>query len=1661
MDEFPKSRDVSSSPSVSDTGRFVSPRHRSQRLSPRVLTSSAASPSAMTNVASPTMTLPTLSRRDRKVQTTVLSCPCPPPSPGSGPPPAPPHLLRPHQGTVGSSFRPHEEQEETVTRLPLSGHEALTFDILLSEDVLRLLLLFCSAREAVALSGVSSACRTALMTAVSLEPLWYRWWLERRFQYWPYVQYPPLHCTGSRQVETPEIPLSSVEPSGASSLSRGEESLLAQLGNVDDETGRLTWYTSSSRAPKRPDTFLALPSGEKRGQHDSRTKSVAVAGGGGGGGVQDGRAASLSPSSLTLSNPRADCGKSLFPPAPLSHPHQQLFSQPRPPSSPTVSEGEECSSAATTAFSTTGSTAALLADHGEVPSHISSPPSAQSSLPGACPPTPLSGAPSRLCLGRGLSEALQNSRPDLLEEKVTAFTQKSEQQQEDGKARHQKAQGESPSVSVRRCPPHTLSLPQGINASLRATADAKAASHPYQSPPAPLSNWRTQLLWSERTLRNWTAGVCTRSRIQSPDHSFLSVAVYPSYDVSNCVCRGTLSSSSCASTTTGQPQRRGPSRNSPRLSSQRQVVGKQQIARGSSFEGEDSTLSTSSSSTAPIRDSRTSLSGDWERAAVPEVGDTLGTLAAPAVPPRSVVPDLGRAEAVIGPCCATAAGRVRQGGWTKVDDPQSSPNTASASSSREHRDQRSSETTDPPSSSPPRVFITSQHDQHPCAAQRQEATRPVSSDSSSPPLAATRQSGLRTERPVVGSGEREGSRSDRCFVATPTPAEPAVPERHRDFRMQLVSSSKGNEFDRILHMHPCLFTVSSDRIAIHQYMPLLGRKRVTAYGDQEASSSSRTKKKNCCARGGGGKPGGGGSNRSLDRKCRSSHLSKAGLAGAAGRDVDDGGAFLPKVLSSPSLPPVSVGGPLSSPSYGGTTTDGWSGAGGGRHSSGGIERLQSDLDLYELYLWQQTGATPNNVKGIPTTPLDSSQFESLHHRCPRGVGAPKIGLSSTESPSIASPLRQPRNSASVGVGVKGPRHHGSGRDANKASRTARRSHAQHSNSHQRTSPRNPSVDTLLVGQVSPAKTTAPTAPDAPFCFSENKDEKAETRRSATAHSSCAEVPPPFSLEPSYGAVFDSGSSPHCSGRSGSGETPDLQLSRKEGRRPDVGEDDDDDDACGLRRRSAGCPVVEGSESSNERSKARGDVLSQTARICTPDSPIRTLPSGSESTCNSSSISSCPLLYARRPLGDGDVDEGGSSGDRAPSSCTAHRRGPCNTAQKKKPASYPSTPEGSSDGEGNPASGQTPEFSHVSTSRSLSFGDAIPSTQQERNPPRQEPLPPPSVFVISRLDTEKNQRTSLLSCRVHPPTGRMACCLLASGEDLYDKSSLDSLKCCASGAGGTGRRRKKSAGGGTAASTPRRTPRCLSTSSPGRWSSSGSSGTPNAPCQGRLYDLRGGEVNHLQKLDLHWKRRGREGKEGREESCSRSIPRTLMYGSFYSIHICMYIYVDIYHNVATRGRQPTPGATERDGESTSPTRKEKDDGTLSALLFLPSLEKPGGTLGAGDEDSPPEDRQRGSQVTEISPVVTRQQLPSSVLKVGGVFTGRSRVLVALPCVHCGCLRACFHCFLFVCVDFVVPPVPRRQLAWNLAVDGASWYPLRLHFVFSDDGSLLFAYDRWSR
>ncbi|PFH37818.1 WD domain, G-beta repeat-containing protein [Besnoitia besnoiti] len=95
-------------------------------------------------------------------------------------------------------------------------------DVLLSEDVLRCLLSYCGPREAAAVSAVSVACRGALAVE-SLEPLWYAWWLERRFHFWPHTQAPPdaLPCAFALGLFSSEARGASGEGARASQAERG------------------------------------------------------------------------------------------------------------------------------------------------------------------------------------------------------------------------------------------------------------------------------------------------------------------------------------------------------------------------------------------------------------------------------------------------------------------------------------------------------------------------------------------------------------------------------------------------------------------------------------------------------------------------------------------------------------------------------------------------------------------------------------------------------------------------------------------------------------------------------------------------------------------------------------------------------------------------------------------------------------------------------------------------------------------------------------------------------------------------------------------------------------------------------------------------------------------------------------------------------------------------------------------------------------------------------------------------------------------------------------------------------------------------------------------------------------------------------------------------
>lgn len=1358
------------------------------------------------------------------------------------------------------------KHEDTVTRLSSAPQEASPFDILLTEDVLRLLLLFCSAREAVALSGVSRACRIALMTAVSLEPLWHAWWLGRRFQYWPFVQYPPLYFPKFSPQEPSAVSISSRPGAGCgseSSSGRGdEESLVTRAGKVGDDSSGITSGTSSSSlvVGQTSAALLSTPTDPSRYQHHPHIQSTAATGRRGGG-EGNWHVASSSASSFSLPlesghGPHAGSRSSFLPRSPGAQPCQPSHCSRRPVSSAAVCDEDECCSAGTTALSTTAtSTAVLSANYDEASSHMSSPRSSQSSLPPPCPPTLSPATSPDLYTRRGLGDALQNKPSDSLEE-----NQKTRQQE---KARSAAQQEEGSLCSAFA----SLSSPQGLKDSYAIKPDAGVTSESgrHSSPFTPPSNWRCQLLWSERTLYNWTTGACTRSRIQSPDHSFLSVAVYPSYDVSNCVCRAALPASSVWPMAR-QWQHSGPTRASPLLGS-RQQVAKQGAAQPSSSESENTTAH---SSISPTGNCRCAVSGKTEGRALTEEDSTGAFCSASAA--RCVVGDLGEGGAVIARGRTGAGRRVRQGECTQVDHEHVPGNIAAVIPPTDRRYSSAIQTISPSSSPLPRLLVTSQDGRRRYAAGQQEATHEMSSSgSSSLSFQLTRGSGPRTEDCIEGS---DGTRSsDCCPPGSPTIAQPALLAGREDFCMHLESLGEGGEFDRILHMQPCLFTVSSDRVAIHQYMPLSDRRRATPSQQAQAACSSRTKKKNAGIRSERGRRSGGASNpstRNLDKRSRASCPSKGGLTGGVNRDAGDDGAFLPKVLSSPSLPPVSAWGTASSssaPCAGGATTGGWGGA-GGRHNSNSIERLQSDLDLYELYLWQQTGATPNNVKGIPTTHLlDSNQFESTHHS--RGGGGHVVARGNTETAVTRSPMSQPEKKASSGGGGKGARHPtSSSKDANKG-RDSRRNNTQHSSPNQKTNHRSSPAENLLLGQVPTPKTPGQLGQDDVVWLSGAKNQNVETRklrRSATVHSPSSEIPPPFSLEPSYHTVFGMPSSPRRSGSTTSARTPDLQLHRRKGRTHDGGEDDGDDDAFLSRTSSIdSCrPAGRWPENNREQTKESGDLLSP--RIATPPFTCsrKRLPSGGQSSGSSSSsgnnMSSSPLLYARRPTGDGDDNEGNDVEGVSLCSSRHHHPRSRSIVQESQGSDHNISKRLSDEDRSSSfQSGPKPQIPHLlAPARSLSF-DTLLSRQQHPSvlSRRHEPPPPPSVYVISRFHAVKNQTTELLSCRIHPPTGRMACCLL-SCDTAYDKVSFDS-KSHGSGGGGTGRRRKKSAGGRTASTTPRVTPRGMLPTSPGKLSLSSTATMSTAPCQGRLYSLRGGQVGRVLRevTGLHKERREAE------------------------------------------------------------------------------------------------------------------------------------------------------------------------------------------------------------
>ncbi|PHJ26094.1 wd g-beta repeat-containing protein [Cystoisospora suis] len=1356
-----------------------------------------------------------------------------------------------HAATMETPVKADGKHENTVTGLSSAPQEASPFDILLTEDVLRLLLLFCSAREAVALSGVSRACRTALMTAVSLEPLWHTWWLERRFQYWPFAQYPPLYFPRFSPQEPSAISISSragAHCGSESSNGRGDEqSLVTKADNVGHDSSRLTSGISSSSlvGGQASVALLSVSTDPRRYQYDSRIESTSVRGRGGG---EEGNRHVTSSSTSSFSHPlesvhghHVGSGCPSLPRSPEAQQCQPSDCSRRPVFSATVCDEDECCSAGTTAFSsTTTSTAVVSANHDEASSHTSSPRPSQSSLPPPCPLILSPGTSSELYPLRGLNAALQDKPSDSLEESTVAVTQKTKAQQKVRSAGQQE-EDYLRFAFASNSSPHILALPEGVQNSYDRKHGGGTSESGRHSSFTPPWNWRSQLLWSERTLYNWTTGACTRSRIQSPDHSFLSVAVYPSYENSNCVCRTALSASSVWPIVR-QWHHAGPSKASSLLGS-RQQVAEQGVARPAS-ENENSTAH---SSISPTGNCRCAFSEEGERGPCTEEDSTSTFYSASAAP--CVAGDLGEGGEVIARRRTGTGRRVRQGECIQVDHEQIPGNIDAVIPSTNPRDSNSRKTVSPSSSPLPRLLVTSQDGHRRHAAGQQEATHQVSSTgSSSSSFQVTRGFGPRITDCIGGLDETQ--KSDCRSRSTSTFAQPALLEGGEDFYLHFESPGEGGEFDRILHIQPCLFTVSSDRVAIHQYMPVLDRRRATPSQEAQASSSSRTKKKNLGVRSERGRRSGGGSNQSTlnsDKRSRASYPLKGGLTGRVIRDGGDDDAFLPKVLSSPSLPPVSAWGTassLSAASCGGGTTTGGGGGAGGRHNSNSIERLQSDLDLYELYLWQQTGATPNNVKGIPTTHLlDSNQFESIHPS--RGGGGHVVGRSNTETAVTRSPMRQPEKKSSCGVGGKGARHLTSNsKDANKG-RNSRKNTAPHYTGNQKTNYRHSSAENLLLAQVPTPKTPAQVGQDAVVWLPGNRNQDVETRklqRSATVHSSSSKIPPPFSLEPSYHTAFGMPSSPRRCRSTTSARTPDLQVHSRKGRRRDDGEDDGDDDAFLSCTSSAdSCrPLGRWPEDNRERTKESGNLLPPTTATPASTCFIKRIPSGSQSSGSSSgnNMSSSPFLYARRPVGDGD-DDGGKDVEDV-SLCSSHHSPRSRTIVRETQGSDHNTLERLSDEDGASSfqSGPKVQTPHLlASSRSLS-SDTIFTRQQHQSvlSRNHEPPPPPSVYVISRFHAVDNQTTELLSCRIHPPTARMACCLL-SRDTAYDRVSFDS-KFHGSGGGGTGRRRKKSTGGRT---TPRITPRGMLPTSPGRLSSSSTAIMSPAPCQGRLYNLRGGQL----------------------------------------------------------------------------------------------------------------------------------------------------------------------------------------------------------------------------
>ncbi|CBZ52733.1 conserved hypothetical protein [Neospora caninum Liverpool] len=124
---------------------------------------------------------------------------------------------------------------EKTTCSTQSSSRWSALDVLLSEDVLRYVLSYCGPREAASLAAVSPVCRGALSVA-ALEPLWYAWWVDRQFHFWPHTQVPPdvLPCS---------------QPFREGSRGRDPGGGSPRHADAAPETGSRRWQEADSATP--------------------------------------------------------------------------------------------------------------------------------------------------------------------------------------------------------------------------------------------------------------------------------------------------------------------------------------------------------------------------------------------------------------------------------------------------------------------------------------------------------------------------------------------------------------------------------------------------------------------------------------------------------------------------------------------------------------------------------------------------------------------------------------------------------------------------------------------------------------------------------------------------------------------------------------------------------------------------------------------------------------------------------------------------------------------------------------------------------------------------------------------------------------------------------------------------------------------------------------------------------------------------------------------------------------------------------------------------------------------------------------------------------------------------------------------------------------------